>query len=180
MDKTSPVPAEASAAAPVEKPEQADAEAPEPEEAEEEPAENISNETFAEYAAAQWDYKKSIRASQLNDQFETDVTLTLPSAEVKLASEVCFVLDKSSFSDTRDKAMDLLTELKDAAEKTGARVQVDAQDTITDLMILQHSMIRLKLRLKNKTAAAPICMPDFSQQRKFLRAIQIFRTAASI
>ena len=125
MDKTSPVPAEASAAAPVEKPEQADAEAPEPEEAKEEPAENISNETFAEYAAAQWDYKKSIRASQLNDQFETDVTLTLPSAEVKLASEVCFVLDKSSFSDTRDKAMDLLTELKDAAEKTGARVQVD-------------------------------------------------------
>lgn len=111
MDKTSPVPA--------------DAEAPEPEEAKEEPAENISNETFAEYSAAQWDYKKSIRASQLNDQFETDVTLTLPSAEVKLASEVCFVLDKSSFSDTKDKAMDLLTELKDAAEKTGAKVQVD-------------------------------------------------------
>ena len=124
-DKTSPVPAEASAAAPVEKPEQADAEAPEPEEAKEEPAENISNETFAEYSAAQWDYKKSIRASQLNDQFETDVTLTLPSAEVKLASEVCFVLDKSSFSDTKDQAMSLLGELKAAAEKTGARVQVD-------------------------------------------------------
>lgn len=103
----------------------ADAEATEPEEAEEEPAENISNETFAEYSAAQWDYKKSIRASQLNDQFETDVTLTLPSAEVKLASEVCFVLDKSSFSKTEEKAMDLLTALKAAAENTGARVQVD-------------------------------------------------------
>ena len=103
----------------------AGAEATEPGEAEEEPAENISNETFAEYSAAQWDYKKSIRASQLNDQFETDVTLTLPSAEVKLASEVCFVLDKSSFSQTEEKAMDLLTELKAAAENTGARVQVD-------------------------------------------------------
>lgn len=99
----------------------ADAEATEPEE----PAENISNETFAEYSAAQWDYKKSIRASQLNDQFETDVTLTLPSAEVKLASEVCFVLDKSSFSKTEEKAMELLTALKAAAENTGARVQVD-------------------------------------------------------
>lgn len=103
----------------------AGAEATEPEEAEKEPAENISNETFAEYSAAQWDYKKSIRASQLNDQFETDVTLTLPSAEVKLASEVCFVLDKSSFSQTEEKAMDLLTALKAAAENTGARVQVD-------------------------------------------------------
>lgn len=103
----------------------AGAEATEPGEAEEEPAENISNETFAEYSAAQWDYKKSIRASQLNDQFETDVTLTLPSAEVKLASEVCFVLDKSSFSKTEKKAMDLLTALKDVAENTGARVQVD-------------------------------------------------------
>ena len=37
----------------------------------------------------------------------------------------CFVLDKSSFSDTKDKAMKLLGELKTAAENTGAKVQVD-------------------------------------------------------
>lgn len=124
-DETTPASAKASVVDPTEKPEQADEADPETEKTEEASAANISNETFAEYPAAQWDYKKSIRASQMGEQYETNVTLTLPSAEVKLASEVCFVLDKSSFSDTKEKAMSLLAELKTAAEKTGAGVQVD-------------------------------------------------------
>ncbi|WP_276829205.1 vWA domain-containing protein [Galactobacillus timonensis] len=74
---------------------------------------------------AAWDHSKSITATNLDPNYESEITLSLPSAEEQLTTEVCFVLDKSSFSDTKEKAMGLLGELKKAAENTGAKVQVD-------------------------------------------------------
>ena len=80
---------------------------------------------FVSSDPATWDHSKSITATNLDSNYESEITLSLPSAEEQLTTEVCFVLDKSSFSDTKDKAMDLLRELKTAAETTGAKVQVD-------------------------------------------------------
>lgn len=74
---------------------------------------------------ATWDHSKSITATNLDSNYESEITLSLPSAEEQLTTEVCFVLDKSSFSDTKETAMGLLGELKKAAENTGAKVQVD-------------------------------------------------------
>ena len=56
----------------------------------------------------------------------SDVTLSLPSAEEKLDSDVVFVLDGSSSANTNVviEALDLLRELKDAAEDSGAAVNV--------------------------------------------------------
>lgn len=56
----------------------------------------------------------------------SDVTLSLPSAEEKLDSDVVFVLDGSSSANTNVviEALDLLSELKDAAEDSGAAVNV--------------------------------------------------------
>ena len=76
-------------------------------------------------AAPAWQVSKSKTAANLNKDFISDVTLSLPSAEEQLTTEVCFVLDKSSFSDTKEKAIELLNELKTAVGKTGAKVQVD-------------------------------------------------------
>ena len=72
-----------------------------------------------------WTYSKSKAATNLNAGYEANVTLSLPSAEEKLTTEVCFVLDESSFSDTLDKAIELLDSLKKQVEKTDAKVQVD-------------------------------------------------------
>ena len=80
---------------------------------------------FVSSDPATWDHSKSITATNLDSNYESEITLSLPSAEEQLTTEVCFVLDKSSFSDTKDKAMKLLGELKTAAENTGAKVQVD-------------------------------------------------------
>ena len=80
---------------------------------------------FVSSGPAAWDHSKSITATNLDSNYESEITLSLPSAEEQLTTEVCFVLDKSSFSDTKGKAMDLLGNLKTAAENTGAKVQVD-------------------------------------------------------
>jgi hypothetical protein len=76
-----------------------------------------------------WEYSKSISATNLekdaDGNYLSNVTISLPSAQEQLATEVCFVLDKSSFSDTQEPALKLLSELKDAIAKNGAKVKVD-------------------------------------------------------
>ncbi|MBD9118485.1 MAG: VWA domain-containing protein [Clostridiales bacterium] len=56
----------------------------------------------------------------------SDVTLSLPSAEEKLDSDVVFVLDGSSSADSGvvDASLSLLRDLKNAAENSGAAVNV--------------------------------------------------------
>ena len=75
--------------------------------------------------AIKWDHSKSKTATNLASQYTSNVTLSLPSKEEQLKTEVCFVLDKSSFSKTQDSALKLLSELKDAASSSKAKVQVD-------------------------------------------------------
>lgn len=60
------------------------------------------------------------------ETWTSDITLSLPSAEEKLESEVVFVLDGSSSADSGvvDASLSLLRDLKDAAEDSGAAVNV--------------------------------------------------------
>ena len=74
-----------------------------------------------------WDVSKSKTATQLNtNTWTSDVTLSLPSAEEKLASDVVFVLDGSSSAspDVVDKSLRLLGELKKNVDDSGAAVNV--------------------------------------------------------
>ncbi len=70
-----------------------------------------------------WDTDKSKTASDLNDDGETEITISLPSGEVKNTAEVVFVLDKSTYSDypsTIENSLNLLNDLKES----GASVKV--------------------------------------------------------
>ena len=70
---------------------------------------------------------KSKTATQLDTgTWTSDITLSLPSAEEKLDSDVVFVLDGSSSANSNVviEALDLLDDLKDAAEDSGAAVNV--------------------------------------------------------
>ena len=60
------------------------------------------------------------------ETWTSDITLSLPSAEEKLESEVVFVLDGSSSADSGvvDASLSLLRDLKDTAENSGAAVNV--------------------------------------------------------
>ena len=72
------------------------------------------------------DVSKSKTATALDADGSTRVTLSLPSAEETLTSDVVFVLDGSSSAETDvvKKSLKLLDELKQAAEDNGATVNV--------------------------------------------------------
>jgi LPXTG-motif cell wall-anchored protein len=76
-------------------------------------------------AATTWEHSKSKVATNLDSDLISTVTLSIPTADEQLTTEVCFVLDKSQFSATKEPALQLLSALKDAAEQNGAKVKVD-------------------------------------------------------
>lgn len=72
----------------------------------------------------QFDHNIDKKATDLDSNYETEVTLSLPSAEYKLETYVVFAIDKSSYSDgpqTIQNAMNLLDQLK----KSKANVKVN-------------------------------------------------------
>ena len=75
----------------------------------------------------QWDTSKSKTATNLDANYESQVTLSLPSAEETLTSDVVFVLDKSSCGDNvTTEALSMLRELNEKATANGATIKVGA------------------------------------------------------
>lgn len=62
-----------------------------------------------------WQVSKSKTAENLDEALESEVTLSLPSAEEPLATDVVFVLDKSTSADVEEEAIGMLTELSSKA-----------------------------------------------------------------
>lgn len=75
-----------------------------------------------------WNINVSKTATNLkkdaNGDYKTNVTLSVPGVEESLATDVVFVLDKSTSADLENKAIAMLDELKAQAVKTGAKVKV--------------------------------------------------------
>lgn len=67
---------------------------------------------------------RSKTATVLDKNYRSTVTLSLPSAEEKLASDVVFVLDKSTSAELEDKALELLADLKEEVMERGVMVKV--------------------------------------------------------
>ena len=73
-----------------------------------------------------WDveHSKSKTATPLDANYESDVTLSLPSAEEQLESDVVFVLDKSTSTDIEKEALAMLNKLQEQVADTNAKVKV--------------------------------------------------------
>ena len=86
---------------------------------------SITPSAFAAEEPA-WDISRSKVATALNENNESTVTLSLPSAEENLNSDVVFVLDGSSSADKAvvQDSLKLLNDLKTATENSGAAVNV--------------------------------------------------------
>ena len=67
---------------------------------------------------------RSKTATVLDKDYRSTVTLSLPSAEEKLASDVVFVLDKSTSAELEDKALQLLADLQKEVMERGVMVKV--------------------------------------------------------
>lgn len=73
---------------------------------------------------ASWDISKSKTATNLDENYESDVTLSLPSAEEELTYDVVFVLDKSTSANVESQIVEMLKDLCDQVEETEATVKV--------------------------------------------------------
>ena len=74
---------------------------------------------------AKWDHSKSKIALNLDSSYESEITLSLPSAEEQLVSDIVFVLDKSSCKEETAKAAEsLLNDLKDSLGASGAKAKI--------------------------------------------------------
>lgn len=71
-----------------------------------------------------WTVSGSKTATNLDSNFESQVTLSLPSAEEPLVTDVVFVLDKSTSPYLEDKALEMLSGLKTQVESSNAKVKV--------------------------------------------------------
>ena len=73
----------------------------------------------------EWNVSRSKTATQLDTStWTSNVTLSLPSAEEALASDVVFVLDKSTSTKLEEQALGMLNKLKEQAKSTEAKVKV--------------------------------------------------------
>ncbi len=78
--------------------------------------------------ATEWDHSKSKSATNLIKQsdgtYTSEVTLALPSAEEELATDVVFVLDKSTSQELEEQALGMLDNLKEHIQSTNAKIKV--------------------------------------------------------
>lgn len=72
------------------------------------------------------DWKVSKDATNLDKNYESDVTLSIPSPQEDLSSDIVFVVDKSSSStkEAGEKGIELLNKLSESVETSNASVKV--------------------------------------------------------
>ena len=71
-----------------------------------------------------WETSKSKTATNLDANYESQVTLSLPAKDEQLVSDVVFVLDKSTSTDVTNQINSMLEELSAQVEETRASVKV--------------------------------------------------------
>lgn len=71
-----------------------------------------------------WSHSKSKTATNLDSKFNSTITLSVPSAEVPIATDVVFVLDKSTSVDVKDRIIRMLSDLQQSIDNSGATVKV--------------------------------------------------------
>ena len=112
-------------------------------------------------ATEAFDISKSKEATQLEktgDKFESTVTLSLPSAEKQLVTDVVFVLDKSTSAEMEQQALNMLNELKAEIAESGAKVKVgivifNKKANVTDFMDLETEYDAIKKAIQQEISS---------------------------
>lgn len=84
----------------------------------------VSTGIVASAEGIDWNHSKSKTATNLDANFESNVTLSLPSAEEQLVTDVVFVLDKSTSANVENQITTMLGNLKDQTKSSGAKINV--------------------------------------------------------
>lgn len=87
----------------------------------------VTDKEPVEPALPEWETSKSKTATNLDENFESEVTLSLPSAEEELVTDIVFVLDESSCTEpVKTEASRMLKNLYQRAESEGATIKIGA------------------------------------------------------
>lgn len=125
-------------------------------------------------AAATGETSKSKSATNLDSNYETTVTLSFPSAQVSLDSDVVFVLDKSTSADVQNAALEMLKSLQGQLTGTGAKINVavvlfnkEAHSTGWLDLATQYSAI--ETALKEKISSGTNCHAGLLKAKELLK-----------
>lgn len=90
-----------------------------------------------------WSISKSKTATNLDSNFESQITLSLPAEQEELASDIVFVLDKSTSADVEQAAIDMLEELacKEASIKVGVVIFNKEANAVMELTELDDKSV---------------------------------------
>ena len=105
-----------------------------------------------------WDVSKSKEATNLDGNYESQVTLSLPAAEEQLVSDVVFVLDKSTSTDLEDEALSMLKSLQEQVKSTNAKVKVGVVifnkiANVTELKDLETQYDEIEAAIRQKISS---------------------------
>ena len=110
-------------------------------------------------AGPDWTVSGSKTATNLDSNFESQVTLSLPSAEEPLVTDVVFVLDKSTSPHLEDEALKMLSDLKTQVGKSNAKVKVGVvifnklANNVLDLTDLNTGYDAIKAAIKTEISS---------------------------
>lgn len=112
-------------------------------------------------AVEAFDISKSKEATELEkvgDKYESTVTLSLPSAEKQMVTDVVFVLDKSTSAALEKQALDMLSDLKTQITDSGAKVKVgvvifNKEADVTDFMDLETQYEDIEKAIKKNISS---------------------------
>ena len=90
-------------------------------------AKETQTAAFDNVYSPKWTISKSKTATNLDSNYESKVTLSIPSSEEQLVSDVLFILDESSCSESVKASVNsMLDELYKQIENSGAKIKVGA------------------------------------------------------
>ncbi len=122
------------------------------------PATAFAADTGEEPVVEAFDISKSKEATELEkvgDKYESTVTLSLPSAEKQMVTDVVFVLDKSTSAELEEQALKMLSDLKTEIADSGAKVKVgivifNKEAHATDFMDLETQYDDIEQAIKQE------------------------------
>lgn len=125
-------------------------------------------------AAATGETSKSKSATNLDSNYETTVTLSFPSAQVSLDSDVVFVLDKSTSAEAQDAALEMLKSLQGQLTGTGAKINVavvlfNKEAHSTGWLDLATKYSEIETALKEKISSGTNCHAGLLKAKELLQ-----------
>ena len=106
-----------------------------------------------------WQTSKSKTATKLNGNYESEVTLSLPSAQENLVTDVVFVLDESSCTEQVQKSVkSMMEQLYSHIQNTGAKIKIGAVQFRGS--IRQLNLTELNEKTKNSVTEFMSTKPD--------------------